>query len=108
MRSVNRLAIVVRPKPAFFQWAQSLEGPSINMEPWCSVYLAWASENELPTTTLRRHFNEVFEEQLLGWSTDESEWPPRRTLAMFQEWFDVALGDMVFDLSIKKPLKYDD
>lgn len=109
MRSVNRVAIVVRPKPAFFDWAQSLEGdPADDMEPWCSVYLVEASEDDEPSATLRRHFGEVFEEQLHAWHTDEANWPMRRTLAMFQEWFDVAVGDMVIDLSVDEPLEYDD
>jgi hypothetical protein len=108
MRSVNRIAIVVRPKPAFFEWLRSLEGPPINVEPWCSVNLVAAPEDEPPEKTLRRHFSDVFEEQLFGWTTEEAEWPPRRTLALFQKWFDVSIGDIVFDLSVNKPLEYDD
>lgn len=47
---------------------------------------------------LKRVFAEVFERELFGWHTDESAWPPKRTLAMFRDWFDVELHSVVEDL----------
>jgi hypothetical protein len=42
--------------------------------------------------------DEIFEEQLRGWWTDETTYPANRTLQKFQEWFDVEFHSMVFDL----------
>jgi hypothetical protein len=49
MHSINRTAIVVRPKPLFFDWARSLEGglPE-STEVWTSVYLVPAAEDDEP------------------------------------------------------------
>ena len=53
MNSVNRVAIVVRPKTPFVDWARSLEGglPE-STEAWTSVYLIEDAENEEPTLYL--------------------------------------------------------
>lgn len=109
MRSINRVAIVVSPKPAFFDWAAGLEG-GVGESPtsWCSVYLAESSEDEEPEKTLERHFKQVFEEQLEGWHTRKADWPSPRTFAMFQEWFDADIGDLVLDLSDDEPLEHDE
>jgi hypothetical protein len=100
MRSINRVAIVVRPKAAFFEWAGTLDGPKVESpETWTSVYLVEASEDEKPEKSLQRHFRQVFDEQLESWHTRKADWPSPRTFAMFQEWFDAEIGDLVFDLS---------
>lgn len=109
MRSINRVAIVVRPKPAFFEWAETLDGEKIEApEAWSSVYLVEASEDDEPEETLQRHFKQVFEEQLGSWHTRKADWPLPRTFAMFQEWFDAEIGDLVFDLSDDEPIEYDE
>jgi len=100
VNSINRAAIVVRPKAPFFEWARSLEGglPETT-EPWTSVYLVAAGEKEEPSRVLRRCFALIFEEQLEAWHRDINDWPTPRTLASFGEWFEVTVVDLVFDLS---------
>lgn len=109
MRSINRVAIVVRPKPAFFDWAAGLEG-GVGESPtsWCSVYLAEAVEDDEPEDTLQRHFKGGFEEQLESCYTRKADWPSPRTFAMFQDWFDSEIGDLVFDLSDDKPIEHEE
>ncbi len=99
MNSINRAAVVVRPKAPFFEWARSLEGglPETT-EPWTSVYLVDARENEEPSHILRRSFASIFEEQLEAWHQDIDDWPHRRTMATFGEWFEAEIVDLVFDL----------
>ncbi len=100
MRSINRVAIVIRPKQAFFEWAKTLEGePLGNPQVWCSVYLVEASEDEEPLRTLQRQFKSIFEEQLESWHRIEADWPSPRPFALFEAWFDAEVADMVFDLS---------
>jgi hypothetical protein len=109
MRSINRVAIVVRPKPAFFEWARTLDCAKIDSPVnWTSVYLVDASDDEAPEKTLQRHFKQVFEEQLESWHTRNADWPSPRTFAMFQEWFDAEIGDLVLDLSDDEPLEHDE
>ncbi len=108
MNSINRAAIVVRPKAPFFEWARSLEGglPETT-EPWTSVYLVDAGETEEPSRILRRCFASIFEEQLNGWHCDMDDWPQPRTAAMFREWFEVEVVDLVFDLN-DGPIEHDE
>ncbi len=108
MYSINRAAIVLRPKKPFFDWARSLEGglPE-STEAWCSVYLAEAAENDEPDEILRRHFAPIFEEQLASWHRVVDDWPAPRTFALFQQWFDAEVVDLVFDLS-EEPPKHDE
>ena len=108
MNSINRAAIVVRPKTPFFNWARSLEGglPE-STEAWESVYLVEAAENEEATCILRRCFASIFEEQLEGWHRDPDDWPKQRNIALFQDWFDADVVDLVFDLS-EGPIEHDD
>ncbi len=108
MYLINRAAIVVRPKTPFFDWARSLEGglPE-RAEAWYSVYLVEAAETDDPTKLLRRHFAAIFEEQLASWHRVVDDWPSPRTFAMFQQWFDAEVVDLVFDFS-KRPIERDE
>jgi hypothetical protein len=100
VNSINRAAIVVRPKTPFFDWTRSLEGGSPKTtETWTSIYLVDAGEDEKPTRILRRCCASIFEEQLEGWHRDMGDWPKQRTIAMFQQWFDAEVVALVFDLS---------
>ena len=40
----------------------------------------------------------IFEEELWAWHTDEADWPKKRDLQTFLEWFDVEVNSMVMDL----------
>jgi hypothetical protein len=108
MNSINRAAIVVRPKTPFFDWARALEGglPE-NTQTWTSVYLVPADENDQPDKIVRRCFGQIFEEQLEAWHRVEDDWPTPRTFSLFQQWFDADVVDLVFDLS-DEPIEHDD
>lgn len=108
MHSINRAAIVVRPKPPFFDWARSLEGglPE-STEAWASVYLVPADENDQPDKIVRRCFGQIFEEQLEAWHRVEEDWPTPRTFSLFQQWFDAEVVDLVFDFS-EEQIEHDD
>src|SRR5262245_4221942 len=68
MDSVNRAAIIVRPKDPYFAWARALTegqgGLECGSDFFVSVYLANASETGSQEAIIRRHFAEIFEEQL--------------------------------------------
>src|SRR5439155_14867349 len=91
------------PKEPFLAWARSVGDDRPTVEPeaseLCCVYLVKEDERNPPDDIIRRHFSAIFEEQLEGWHLRESDWPQRRTWAMFQKWFAFQLVDMVFDLA---------
>jgi len=47
---------------------------------------------------LRKHYLTIFEEVLLGWITDENDWPKDLSYKTFTQWFDPEFNLMVFDL----------
>ena len=49
---------------------------------------------------------EIFEEQLAGWYTGASTWPPDRSYRAFRQWFDYQYHSMLVDLC-DEPLKRD-
>jgi hypothetical protein len=46
---------------------------------------------------LKKHYDDLFCEQLNGWYTDETIWLSKRTYKIFCEWFDCSLHTMVLD-----------
>jgi hypothetical protein len=100
MDCVRRLGIIVRPTRQYVDWANALPQPS----PRISLAAARANPSiYLVSTTPDRAFGErylleIFENELEARTSDESLWPCERTPHVFQEWFEVALADQVWDV----------
>ncbi len=100
--SVNRHAIVLKPKQPFFDWLQAAEPD--NKDPITSldeqnVYLIREMEhNGKVRIWIKKHFEELFTNELNDWFIDENLWPKNRTYKMFTDWFDVEVHSMVLDL----------
>src|SRR5581483_4352995 len=103
--------VIVRPKEPFFAWARSLEDDSpideMKLSDLSSVFLIDSVDEVDEDKILRRHFQAMFEEQLVGWHRIVDAWPTKRTYAMFREWFEVSIVELVHDLS-ERAIKYDE
>ena len=98
---LNRCVLIVRPRQPFLDWAAQLDDSGLlpDAKGEQTVYLVPEFDDDGGAArVLKRVFAEVFERELFGWHTDESAWPPKRTLAMFRDWFDVELHSVVEDL----------
>jgi hypothetical protein len=101
----NRAVIIVRPKLPFVEWVRNADDESkhitaedIEREP--NVYLVDDYEMDGEKDQLiSNNYEDIFEEELYGWITDESMWPKNRDLKTFLNWFHVEFHSMVFDLS---------
>jgi hypothetical protein len=102
---VNRLALILRPRRRFVEWAHTLEteGPKLDLDSArarVSVYLVHAdpldSEQDL-SGIIDEYAVEIFETELIRWCADEDLWPLNRTPHVFRDWFDVSTADTVFD-----------
>jgi len=98
---LNRAVLIVRPEKPFLDWAAQLDDSGVlpDVEGERTAYLVPEFEDDADAErVLRLVFAEVFERELFGWHTDESAWPPHRTMAMFRKWFRIELHSVVEDL----------
>lgn len=103
MASVNRSALVVRPKQPFVDWINSVDTTSpVTLEQACdepSVYLLPVCDTEKDLAkVLRVVYEEIFEDELWNWYTDPKCWPKDRSFAVFRRWFNWQWHSMVVDL----------
>jgi hypothetical protein len=108
-----RTAALISRKQPYVDWANSLDpdGPLLTEElvRKRDVYLGpYSPVEQTLEKALDAIWEHVFEEELFGWSTDESQWPQQRTREMFHAWFDVELADAIIDLVPDEPLTEDD
>jgi hypothetical protein len=99
--SIDRNAILVRPKRPFFEWVNGLytDGGNIHEKDECNIYLIREmGSNEDVLQWVRTHFDALFVNELNDWYTDEDRWPQDRTYALFTEWFNVEVHSMLLDL----------
>ena len=112
MSTVNRSLLIVRAKKPFLGWLKSLPDPAnvtmseVNEDN--TVYPLPDFENDKEQDEILSHvFGLIFEEQLMGWSQDDRDWPSDRSFAVFKEWFDVEFHSLVLDL-VDEPLMRED
>ncbi len=98
---LNRSLMIVTPAVPYIAWAESLQTPEEAgpVEPWTTAYLIPEFDtDEDPEATLGQIFPVIFARFLSDWTTDEAEWPKRRTLDMFKSWFTFAMHTTVEDV----------
>ena len=111
---LNRSMLVVKAREPFLRWLKSLPDPvrddltleEVNEDGTAFLLPEWEDDQER-NRVLRECYRFIFEEQLSGWWTRESDWPKKRTFQVFQSWFDVEMHSVVEDL-VDGPLFDDD
>jgi hypothetical protein len=103
MKTINRAALIVRPKEPYLRWAASVDEDSSadagSLRDHVSIYLvAEDPRGEQETAPLENYYERIFEAELEGWYLDENKWPEPRDLKMFMEWFDARGESLVVDL----------
>lgn len=100
---INRSIGILKPKAPFYKWLASLPDPTAvdpdEYEKHTCIFL-------LPDYDLvdereeieRQFFDLMFQNALNDWWLDESDWPKKRDLEMFREWFDLQILDGITDL----------
>jgi hypothetical protein len=104
MDTLNRSAVVVRPKQAFLDWLHAVDPSShgitlldVGREPTIYLIPQCDSDGEL-VDVLRELCEEILEEQLAGWYRVCSSWPRDRSYEVFCRWFDYRHHSMLVDL----------
>jgi hypothetical protein len=94
--TLNRSAIVVKPKQLFLEWLHAADPTSRELslsdlvrEPLIYLIPECDTEEEV-ANVLHELCEEIFEEQLAGWYKDTSTWPRNRSYEVFCHWGSVT------------------
>jgi hypothetical protein len=98
----NRSPVIIIPKTPFKEWARAYsEISDEDLEQRLKeihVYLVDWSYDDDQEDVLKPYYSKIFEYELMSWNHIENEWPPKRDYELFLEWFEVKIGDDLFDL----------
>lgn len=102
MRTINRYAMIVRPKKPFLDWVNYVDPSSIvtleKVREDPNIYLL--PEIEDPKEQQKypeENCGDFFKHQLYEWYTDEKLFPKDLDWRYFKEWFDCEILSMVID-----------
>jgi hypothetical protein len=98
--SINRNAIVIKPRRPLFDWINKIypDSPVASVEEGSVYLIKEKSSNEQIANWIKKNFDQIFQNELNGWHTDDEHWPRNRTFEMFQKWFDFDIHSMIWDL----------
>tara|TARA_R110002049_G_scaffold307794_4_gene509525 strand:+ start:1927 stop:2697 length:771 start_codon:yes stop_codon:yes gene_type:complete len=100
---INRYALVIKPKQPFLDWINNLyPEDKITEADEANIYLIDNAIDDLEKW-LRKKFDKFFTIELNDWHTNKKEWPQKRNYKMFNQWFQVDISTMVYDLE-KQPI----
>ena len=114
---INRSAIILRYKEPAVRWINDadphISKPDIKIESVNddrTVYLVHDEVGDTPTNIrkwIELNFEVLFENELEGWYTDPSLWPPKRKLSTFDAWFEVECHTVLVD-TLSDPIMDDE
>jgi hypothetical protein len=99
--SMNRNAILVRPKKPFYDWVNTHfkdDNLTTPLEENTIYLIREMASNEEIRKWIKRNFDKVFVNELNNWYTDETGWPKNRNYKMFCDWFEFEVHSMILDL----------
>ncbi|MBX9768031.1 MAG: hypothetical protein K2X47_12230 [Bdellovibrionales bacterium] len=114
---VNRSVVTVKVKKPYVDWANTLP-EAVSGD---NLLITLEELNESPTAFLIPAFEEpssvqkylqemkprIFEQQLNAWCTEPAWWPKHRSARAFNQWFEVEVSEMTFDLADDGPLEHE-
>lgn len=108
VQRVGGAAIVVRPKQPFADYLASVSGEEshgVRADTMTkSVYFVGEeSHEERAEVILKRHYGEIFQEELRDRCGEEYLWPKDRSFRVFSQWFDVEQIDAVYEIPPGEP-----
>ena len=95
---LNRAALTVKPLEPFFQWAKTLDDSGLipGEDDESTVYLVpYILSDQHEAEILKQVYADIFERELFEWHTEESDWPKKRTLTVFKQWFKYEFHSIV-------------
>ena len=108
MYYLNRDLVIIKPQKPYIDWANSVFDDTCihrNFEEDCrAVLIKVGDTRQVAEKFIRKHFRQIFEDELWAWCTDEGKWPRKLTYRMFQKWFKLEYHSEVIDFIPHHPL----
>ena len=109
--TVNRAAVIVKVKQPYVDWANKLPDNSgmivsveeLNKSPHTYLIPTYDMSPDIEAFAANAK-SYIFENELNGWCTHEPWWPKNRSPQMFDEWFDMSISELIFDLDEENEL----
>ena len=101
---VNRSALLVKRKKPYIDWANALDedGPRLSLDgPMKDSTVCLVDEigyERDVQEVVKKHYAIIFEQELVAWHLVEKDWPQKRDLKTFEDWFEVGAHSMVLDI----------
>lgn len=113
--TINRHLFILLPKQPALDWILRVdpEPPDLTLESLRRDQDAFLvpdgfADPQEAERWIRGRWKMLFESFLMGWYTEESWWPKKRTPAMFNDWFDIQYHSMVWDMAADEPVEHED
>ncbi len=106
MHVINRSSITVSFKKPFADWINKLDAQHLIEEMMLgesSTYLVKEMFNDAGDL-IKKHYKNIFENELMVMWMDENDWLANRTFKMFNEWFSYEISGFVYD-TMKSPIE---
>ncbi len=109
---LNRSLVVIRYKQPYIDWVRiagdapmtiTLEQANDDGDSFLLPTYESSSDpiddTEDAIKWVEKRWRMFFEHLLESWILDEAEWPKKRSLKMFREWFDIEYKSIVWDMA---------
>jgi len=108
--SINRMAVIVKPKQPFINWIKK-QDPNFKMteekHDCKNIYLLPEEDGDDWQEYVKKECVWIFGNQLKDWNTDPHTWPLNRGWNAFNKWFDFEVQTMIYDLVDDEPVEKD-
>jgi hypothetical protein len=104
MRIVNRIAVIIRPRTPYYDWANGFDDGGPKMDPAdpemsCTAFLMPECDGSADARQyVLDHYAAIFREMLASWMLNSDTWPVI-DMKTFRRWFDFEIHEPVFDLT---------
>jgi hypothetical protein len=108
MHTLNRAALLIKPRQPYREWANRTAQSDETMEELIAsskVLLVPLSAYDDLDFYLKENFNWIFEMELEAWNPVTTDWPKSRSMKIFKEWFEVEPFVLVVDAPDQAPVR---
>lgn len=106
LREVDKSIAIIKPKQPFIDWANQLPDAdgAITLDNFkddnTAILIKPYDTDKMAKMRIDDIWEELFENELYGWCTNEDCWPKERGKKLFWKWFDVEFHSVVYDVTV--------